>query len=64
MLADNTIKSIDIGEDKTIVQYKLIVGVKMEHMSQISTEKVKNNIVKVSEIQDRLFMRSMPGRIQ
>lgn len=64
MLADNTIKSIDIGEDKAIVQYKLIIGTKMEHTSQVSSEKVKNNIVRASGLQDKLFMRSMPGRIQ
>jgi hypothetical protein len=64
MLADNTIKAIDIGEDKAVVQYKLVISTAMEHTSQLSYQKVKNNIVRVSGLQDRLFMRSMPGRIQ
>ena len=64
LLSDNTIKSIDLGQDKTIVQYKVVIGTRTEFISEVSFEKIKNNLIRVPALQDKIFMRALPGRIQ
>lgn len=64
MLADNTIKMIDTAEDKKVVHYKVVVGNCMDSISHLSSEKVKDSLVRVSGLHDKIFLRSMPGRIQ
>jgi hypothetical protein len=60
LLADNTIKRIDLGEDKTVVEYRVVVNPK----ATPQTKPIKNNIVRVSALENSLFMLGLPGRLQ
>jgi WD40 repeat protein len=64
MLSDNTIKSIDFSNDKAVLQYKVVVSPLMHHIDASSLQLARNNLVRVSPLADRLWMRSQPGRIQ
>lgn len=64
MLADNTIKSVDLGQDKALVHYRVIVGSKLDNISQLSSQKVRNSLLRTTALQNRLFMRSTPGKLQ
>jgi len=64
ILADNTIKSIDLNNDKAIVHYKTIVSPIQKWLAPSSTERVSTNLVRVSPRQDQIYLRSQPGRIQ
>ena len=61
LLADNTIKCVDMGQDKEVVEYRVIVNPKAGAMTR---QKIKNNLVRVSALEDTLIMRGQPGRLQ
>lgn len=63
-LADNTIKSIDLENDKAVLHYKVIVNPYGDIVSDSSRKLAKNNLVTVSNRGDRIFLRSFAGRIQ
>lgn len=64
ILADNTIKCVLLGQDKALVHYKVILGTKLDNLNQVSSQKVKNSLIRLPALEDRLFMRSTPGKIQ
>ena len=64
LLADNTIKAIDLNNDKAVFHYKTIVSPSLKWISPSSADRVRNNLVRVSPIQDQVYLRSQPGRIQ
>ena len=64
ILADNTIKSIDLNNDKAVLHYKTIVSPTQKWLAPSSTERVSTNLVRVSPRQDQIYLRSQPGRIQ
>jgi WD40 repeat protein len=63
-LSDNSLKSIDLANDKAVLHYKLIINPNSQLISQSSQQLVKDNLIRVSTRADRLFLRSAPGRIQ
>lgn len=63
-LADNSLKSIDLANDKALLHYKTIMNPHAQLISQSSQELVTSNLIRVSSKADRLFLRASPGRIQ
>ncbi len=61
MLADNTIKSVDLNNDKTVVNFRVIVN-----PNGFLTRNAINKdlLIKVSYSNDKIFMRSLPGKLQ
>lgn len=64
LLADNTIKSVDFSNDKAVLQYKVLVSPLTHRIDASSLQLAADNLVRVSPLADRLWMRSQPGRIQ
>lgn len=64
MLADNTIKSIDLNNDKALLHYKTIVSPTLRWIAPSAAAKTNTNLVRVSQMQDQIYLRSQPGKIQ
>mgnify|MGYP000873619326 FL=1 len=64
LLADNTIKSIDLNNDKAIVHYKTVISTGSELIHPSSLARAKGNLIRVSPLSDKIYMRSLPGRLQ
>ena len=58
LLSNNSIKRIDLGQDKAIVTYKLILGEVQDRTS------IKRVPARASTLGDRIFLRGGPGQIQ
>jgi hypothetical protein len=52
ILADNTIKSIDLNNDKALLHYKTIVSPAQKWLAASSAERVSTNLVRVSARQE------------
>ncbi len=64
ILADNTIKSIDLSNDKSIVQFKTVISTGAELINPSSSSRAKDPLIRVSSLGDKIYLRSLPGRLQ
>jgi hypothetical protein len=63
-LEDNTIKSVDISNDKEIAHYKVLINPSLSLISPSSAARVKSNLLRESPLSDKILLRSTPGKIQ
>ncbi len=63
-LGDNTIKSIDLNNDKSLLHYKVVVNPHGDIISDTSKKHIRNNCIRVSNRNDKIYLRSSSGRIQ
>jgi len=63
-LADNSIKSIDLNNDKALLHYKTVIDPRTTSTDSLAKAKVNTNLIRVSATQDQIFLRSQPGKIQ
>jgi hypothetical protein len=64
ILSDNTIKSIDLENDKSVLHYKVVVNPQGDAISDSSKRLIKNNLIRVATRGDKIYLRSFSGRIQ
>lgn len=64
LLSDNSIKSIDLNNDKSLLHYRVILNPQQALINQNSTQLIKSNLIRVSKLDDKIYLRSLPGRIQ
>jgi WD40 repeat protein len=62
-LANNTLKRIDLSQDKAVVEYRVVVQPQVDAMG-LPHRQARSNLVRVPALEDRLFLRAQPGRLQ
>lgn len=63
-LADNSIKSIDLANDKALHHYKVIIYPKAQLVAESSKSLANSLLLRASHRGDRLFMRGSAGILQ
>lgn len=63
-LADNSLKSINLANDKTTLHYKLVINPDAQLISSASQKLARSLLLRVSDRADRLFLRGGCGKIQ
>lgn len=62
-LEDNTIKSIDMGNDKSLLHYKVVVNPHSSILDANSTL-YDDLLIRISKNNDKIYLKSVPGKLQ